>query len=98
MTHLHARFLRILPRIETHAKICFRDIACTQKRADAIAESTALAWKWFVHLCQQGKDVEDFPMTFAILVVRAVKSGRKLTGMNKAKDVLNPHTQRQRGF
>ena len=48
MSHsLHARFLMMLPRIETHAKVYFRYIRCADKRADQIAETIALAWKWF---------------------------------------------------
>ena len=53
---LHARFLLLLPRIEAHAKIYFRDIRCTAQRADQIAETVALAWKWFVRLAKHGKD------------------------------------------
>lgn len=98
MTHLHARFLQLLPRIQTHATIAFRHIRCAQQRADNIAEAIALSWKWFLRLCERGKSVEDFPMTFAILVVRAVKSGRKLAGMNRSKDAMNPHTQQRQGF
>jgi hypothetical protein len=98
VTHLHARFLQLLPRIETHARICFRDIRCAHKRADSIAEAIALSWKWLLRLCQLGKNVEEFPATFATLVVRAVRSGRKVAGMSKAKDVLNPMTQRLKNF
>ena len=98
LTVLHARFLELLPRIETHARIVFRDIRCAQQRADRIAEVIALSWKWFLRLCERGKNVEAFPTTFATLVVRAVRSGRRLTGLNKSKDVMNVWTQRQRGF
>lgn len=42
---LHQRFLSILPRIKTHARIYFRDVKCRVQRADCIAEALALAWK-----------------------------------------------------
>jgi hypothetical protein len=45
---LHAHFLAILPRIQTHAEIYFRGIKCPGKRADAIAETIAISWKWFL--------------------------------------------------
>lgn len=35
---------------------------------------------------------------FTTLLARAVNSGRRVAGMAKAKDVLNPATQRRHGF
>jgi hypothetical protein len=95
---LPARFLALLPRIQTHALIVFRDVVCPQRRADLIAEMIALAWLWFVRLAKRGKAVEDFVVTFCRLLAKAVKSGRKLVGMEKAKDVLNRHAQQRFGF
>jgi hypothetical protein len=43
---LHAAFLALLPRIERHARICFRHLGCPQGRDDAVAETVALAWRW----------------------------------------------------
>jgi hypothetical protein len=98
IAQLQARFLELLPRIETHARISFSDVACPQKRADFIAEVVATAWKWFLRLAQRGKNAEDFLVTFCRLLVRAAKSGRKVAGMDKAKDVLNPHAQQRHDF
>ena len=95
---LQARFLVLLPRIETHAKIYFRDIRCGDKRADRIAETVALAWKWFVKLEDRGKDATQFVSGLAMLAAKAVRSGRRLAGMEKAKDPLNTRTQQRRGF
>ena len=53
---LQVRFLGILPRIETHARIVFRHVACREKRADLIAETVALTWKWCRRLAEQGRD------------------------------------------
>ena len=47
---LHARFLRLLPKIETHARICFRGVRCPVTREDRVAECVALAWQWFLRL------------------------------------------------
>src|SRR5438445_9772585 len=95
---LHARFLMLLPRIETHAKSCFRDIRCADKRADRIAETIALAWKWFVKLEERGKDPTQFVSAIATFAAKAVKCGRRLAGNERAKDVMNDRTQRRRGF
>jgi hypothetical protein len=97
LTELHARFLVLLPRIELHGRIFFRDLAC-HKREEAIAEMVALAWKWFCRLAERGKDVSQFQMDFVYLVARAVKSGRRVASQAKAKDVMNPATQRRHGF
>jgi hypothetical protein len=95
--HLHARFLALLPAVERHGRIYFRHLR-PHRKADAIQEMRALAWKWFVRLHQVGKDPADFVVTFSTLLARAVNSGRRLAGMAKAKDVMNPATQRRHGF
>jgi hypothetical protein len=88
---LHARFLRLLPKLETHARICFRGVRCPVKQEDRVQECVALGWKWFVSLSQRGKDVFDFPMAFAATVARAVKCGR-------ARDVLSLLAQQRHAF
>jgi hypothetical protein len=95
---LQAHFLSILPRIKTHAQIRFGFLRCPGKREDAIAEVVAVAWKWFLRLIEQGKDVNEFVMVLADYAVRHVRSGRKLCGQEKAKDVLSPRAQRLKGF
>ena len=95
---LHARFLALLLRIEAHAQIYFRDVRCSSTRADRIAEAVALAWKWFVRLAKRGKDAALFVSALAKFAVKAVRCGRRLTGMEKAKDVMNRQTQQRRGF
>jgi hypothetical protein len=94
---LHAQFLVILPRIEIHGPIYFRCLSQHQN-ADAIQEMRALAWKWFLRLRECGKDPADFMISFTTLLARAVNSGRRLTGAEKAKDAMNPATQRRHGF
>jgi hypothetical protein len=56
IAQLHDRFLTILPRIETHARIYFRGIRCPHRKADRIAETIALAFEWFRRLVQRGMD------------------------------------------
>jgi hypothetical protein len=95
---LNDAFLALLPTIERHGQICFRHIRCPDRKADKIAEMAALAWKWFLRLHERGKDVNCFKMTFVFLVGKAVRSGRRLTGMEKSKDVFSERAQRRRNF
>jgi hypothetical protein len=43
VVQLQNRFLAVLPRIETHARIYFRHLKCPHQRDEALAESFALA-------------------------------------------------------
>ena len=95
---LQAQFLALLPRLERHARIYFRHLKCRVQQEDAVQETIALAWQWFRRLVARGRDVEKFPMVFSFLVARAVRCGRRLCGMHKSKDVLNPQAQRRFGF
>jgi hypothetical protein len=96
--NVQAIFLLILPRIELHARIFFRHIKCKVEQQEAIAEVVALSWKWVVRLTQRGKDVQSFVSAIASFAAKAVKSGRRLCGQEKAKDVLSPRAQQRRGF
>jgi hypothetical protein len=95
---LHAHFLQILPRIEAHAQIRFSFLRCPGKREDAIAEVVALAWKWFLRLVEQGKDIDQFVSVLADYGVRHVRCGRRLCGQEKARDVMSSRAQRSKGF
>jgi hypothetical protein len=98
LAQLHVAFLTILPSVELHGRIYFRHLRCPHKKADAVQEMQALAWKWYLRLHERGKDPADFISGFVTLLARAVNSGRRLAGMSRAKDVLNPATQRRHGF
>jgi hypothetical protein len=97
LDELQARFLDLLPRIELHGHIYFRHLK-SHRKADAIQEMRALAWLWYVRLINRGRDPQDFVATFVTLLARAVNSGRRLAGMAKAKDVMNPAAQKRHGF
>jgi hypothetical protein len=95
---LHAAFLTILPRIETHAAVVFRHVRCPHRLTDCVQETVSLAWKWFVRLAARGKDAREFPSALATFAAKAVKSGRRVCGQEKAKDVLSPLAQQHRRF
>jgi hypothetical protein len=94
---LHAQFLAILPRIERHARVYFRQFSQVTKE-EAVADVVALSWKWFRRLVERGKDVNGFVSTLATYAAKAVQNGRRLCGQLKAKDVLSARAQRRHGF
>jgi hypothetical protein len=90
LVSLQAHFLAVLPRIEQHAWVYFRHLRCSHARADAIAETTALCWAWYLRAIRQGKDVDAFISALATYAVRHVRRGRKLCRKESAKDALSP--------
>jgi hypothetical protein len=95
---LHQGFLSILSRIQLHAEIFFRGVRCPHKKEDAIAETVGLAFKWYVRLIQRGKDPRQFPSTLATFAAKAVKSGRRVCGQERAKDALSSRAQQRHSF
>ncbi len=82
--------MEMVSRIERHGRVYFRLLNDADKLEDAIAEMVALSWKWFVRLADRGKDPTQFPSSVATYAARAVRSGRRLCGQEKANDVLSP--------
>jgi hypothetical protein len=95
---LHARFLELEPRVRTHARIQMRDVACPDRREELVAEAVALAWLWFLRLARKGQDARAFTGGLAAFAARAARSGRRVTGQERADDVLSPVAQRRHGF
>lgn len=95
---LQATFLTLVPKIRTHGEVVFRYLKCHRRREDAIAEMVALCWRWFLGLVQRGKDPAQFPSALADYAARAVRSGRRLAGMERPKDVLSSRAQRRNCF
>lgn len=95
---LHVAFLKILPVVTTHARICFRDVRCPQEREDRIAETIAVSWKAYLSLAERGKDMTSFVSRFATLAALAVRCGRRVCGQEPARDVMSARAQRLRGF
>ena len=62
---LHRRFLAVLPTIERHGHVYFRHLRCWHRLEEAVAEVVAVAWRWFVRLAEQGKDVLAFRTVLA---------------------------------
>ncbi|MBL8795251.1 MAG: hypothetical protein JNM56_15200 [Planctomycetia bacterium] len=98
LPQLQAVFLAIRPRILTHAALVFRGVPCSHQRAEYIAETVAVGWRWFLRLAERGKDARHFPIVLASYAARAVKSGRRLCGQLRSKEVLSELGQRRHGF
>jgi hypothetical protein len=73
-------------------------LKCPHRKADAIAETVAIAWRWFLRLVEMGKDAAQFVSTFAVLAARHVRCGRKLCGQERSRDVLSPLAQQRHSF
>jgi hypothetical protein len=96
---LQGRFVsRILPAVERHARVYFRHLDCPHQRDDAVAETVAVAWKWFLRIARRGKDATRFPFALAGYAARAVHSGRRVCSQERAKDVFTRRAQRRHGF
>jgi hypothetical protein len=99
LARLQAAFLaQVLPKVLSHGRVYFRHLRSADRQEEYIAEMVALAWKWHLRLAERGKDATRFPSALATFAARAVRSGRKLAGMDRAKDVLSPSAQRRHGF
>lgn len=95
---VRAEFLGVLPRIEHTVWANLRRVPCPDRRRDLLCEAVALAWVWHLSLARKGRSPTEFIITFARLAARAVLSGRRLCGVERARDVLSPVCQRRRGF
>lgn len=98
LAHRQAAFLALLPTIESVARLHFRHVRSPDAKLDHLAEAVAISWSWYCRLMRKGRDPVHFPVTFARLVARAVNSGRRLCGQERARDALSPVCQRRRGF
>jgi hypothetical protein len=91
-------FEQVLPRIERHAGVAFRDVRCPARKDDLVAEAVALSWAWWVRLRRRGKRPQRFVGAIATFAARAVRSGRRLCGQERARDALSPLAQRRHAF
>jgi hypothetical protein len=99
LARLQSAFLAsVLPKVVSHGRVYFRHLRSAELKEEYVAEMIALTWKWHLRLADRGKDSTRFPTALAIFAARAVRSGRKLAGMDRAKDVLSPSAQRRHGF
>lgn len=98
LKQLQEGFLEILPVIERSARFAFRLWKRFHDREDAVAETIAICWRWYLRLIDRGKNPAQFPSALAVFAARQVKSGRGVCGQEDAKDVFSPTAQVRKGF
>ena len=91
-------FEEVLPRIVRHCQVQFRNVKCQTTREELTAEAMGLSWKWWRKLCEKGKDPTRFVSAIASFAVKAARSGRRVAGQDRPKDVLSPRAQQINGF
>ena len=98
LARLQAAFLaQVLPKVLSHGRVYFRHLKSAERKEEYIAEMVALAWRWHLRLAERGQDAAQFPTAIATFAARAVRSGRRLAGMDRA-DVLSPQARQRHGF
>jgi hypothetical protein len=96
---LQATFLSsVLPKVLSHGRVYFRHLRSAELKEEYVAEMVALTWRWHLRLAERGKDSTRFPTALATFAARAVRCGRRLAGMDRAKDVLSRVAQKRKGF
>lgn len=94
----HVVVVLILPTIQQYGRSFFRSEHNHSKKEEIFAEMQALGWSWCLRLNEQGMDPAMFKGTLAILLSRAVCSGRRLCGQDKDNDIMSPLAQQRNGF
>ncbi len=97
-SQFEATYLRLMPTVLRVARYHFRHVGCPDRRQDLVCEVLALCWLWHGRLAAQARDPAAFATVFAMTAARAVNSGRRLCGQEKARDALSPVCQRRREF
>ena len=93
-----AGFMKILPTVQTHAKIQFRRLSAEQ-REDAIQEAIASACVSFQVLAAKGRLHLARPSTIANYAVNHVRNGRHVGGhQDAAGDAISPAACRRHGI
>ncbi len=98
LAQVQSDFRAAMPRLVRHGRCYFRHVRCRHRKADCISEMIGLCWKWWVRLVERQKNPNSFVSTLATFAARAVRSGRRVCGQLKARDVLSEVAQRRHNF
>ena len=85
-----AQFVSALPKVHAAARFATRRVPTPDVREELVAETVALAWRYFLTLTRRGKDPASFITTLARRAAQAALAGRRLAGAEKARDALSP--------
>ncbi len=98
LADLQARYLTVLPVVERYAPLACRGLKCPHRSDDAVQELRSVVWLWLRRLAEKGRDGIAFIRSLSYLAARFVRSHRKITRSERAKDVLSPLAQSRHGF
>lgn len=88
----HADFEKMIPTIETHAKVAFRHLG-REARDEMVQEVLCNSCVAFQRLVEQGRTDRAFPTALAKFAVRQAKEGRKVGAKLNVKDVASDYCQ-----
>ena len=88
----HNDFLEMLPHIERHARMAFRD-RTGEARDEAVQETVCNACVVFARLAKQGRAGAATWSSLAKYAIRQVRDGRRVGGSLNIKDVTSDHCQ-----
>ena len=91
----HQAFLRMLPAIETHARIAFRHLD-PEAREEAMQETVCNACRAVARLAELQKPDLAYPSVLTHFAVSQVKDNRKLGCPLNIHDVLSPYCQQRK--
>ena len=88
----HNDFLEMLPHIERHARMAFRDRK-GEARDEAVQETVCNACVVYARLAKQGRAGAATWSSLAKYAIRQVRDGRRVGGSLNIKDVTSDHCQ-----
>lgn len=88
----HEGFLKMLPKIRLHARVCFRALD-PEAKAEAVQNCIANAMIAYARLYELGKIELAYPTALAKYAVAQTKDFRVVGGHLAIKDVLSPYCQ-----
>ena len=91
----HKAFLAMLPTIQQHARIAFRD-RDAEAREDAVQEVVANALVAFVRLVELGKTDLAYASVLARFAVKQIHDGRRIGATLNIRDVSSRHCQKSK--
>jgi hypothetical protein len=93
----HEDFVRLLPTVRKHARICFRQKR-PEEREELVAECLANAFRAFLRLRELGKAELIYPTVLAKFAVKQVHDGRRLGTLLNRNEILSCYAQRRQNF
>jgi hypothetical protein len=93
----HAAFEEMLPIIERHAKIAFRQLG-RESREEAVQETVCYACQAYCRLVETGKANLAFPSVLARFGVRQTREGRKVGGTLNCRDMLSDYCRQKKNL